>query len=204
MLYLWTALSCTTPNICCQRLSAPLRAAFSKQRAFHPQITAPHGVWCLHVCPLTPPVALQHQQRAIGMQLPERNGRWRWGLQGTRARQANHSAYTVSKRAGNFAHLSALVPSKQFCSIWCPYSNNASPWVLTFNLFVNRSICISFCWHSVQETVSDEHFSASDERCHCRCPFALTWKIVKFFIFQGTIKEICSVNYFFMKSLYWK
>lgn len=69
-----------------------------------------------------------------------------------------------------FQHLPLLNNSVISCALTI---NNVSLWVLTFNLFVNRSIYISFRWHPMQEAVSEEHFSTSDERCHCWCPFAL-------------------------------
>lgn len=69
-----------------------------------------------------------------------------------------------------FQHLPLLNNSVVSCALT---PNNISPWVLTFNLFVNRSIYISFHWHPKQEAVSEEHFSTSDERCHCWCPLAL-------------------------------
>lgn len=76
-----------------------------------------------------------------------------------------------------FQHLPLLNNSVISCALTI---NNISLWVLTFNLFVNRSIYISFCWHPIQEAVSEEHFSTSDERCRCWCPFvlpALPWSI---------------------------
>lgn len=76
-----------------------------------------------------------------------------------------------------FQHLPLLNNSVVSCALT---PNNVSPWVLTFNLFVNRSIYISFHWHPMRAAVSEEHFSASDERCHCWCPLAppaLPWSI---------------------------